>query len=147
MKTASLRAVNTAQSRPAIQDLLIKEDDYSIQVETPRDRMFWLRIERSEEEPVRVSDLKKSTLAIEDVAYALDLAVAKIRPNSTIRELRFLDIAPARGPDAVDLEAANVAKIVVLFAKIRGLRVGAIQTGKRGSKTDVIVDLLPTFPG
>ena len=125
-------------------DLKVKHDDFSVQVETNSDRMFWVRVERTMDDVVRVSDLKRSSLSYERVAAALELAVSAATNGRPPSSLVFLDVAPSvRDPDLAkqraDAEAAHISRILVLYSSSMGFRITRVEQVSRGAKHDVQV--------
>lgn len=127
-------------------DLKVNHDDFSVQVEAESDPMFWVRVEQSIDDVVRVSDLKRASLTYERVAAALELAIRKATGHSMPRALLFLDIAPSSMEaeatrERVEQEAAHLGKIVVMFCGFAGLRISRVEQLRRGSKSDLLFDV------
>lgn len=127
-------------------DLEVKQDDFSVQVASISDRMFWIRVERSTDDVVRVSDLKRASLSYERVAMALELAITQATGGRPPSSLTFLDVAPSvRDPDLAaqraEEEAAHIGRIAVIVSGSMGLRISRVDQASRGAKHDVIVGL------
>lgn len=122
----------------------IRQDDYSIQVASDFDQMFWIRVEISATEPINVSDLKRSNMSPVEIALRLDLALSIAFPDDP-RRLRFSDIAPsaAGNQSIIATEAAHIATIVVLLASYRQLKVNSIKRTTDRDKVHLDVELVP----
>ena len=129
-------------------NLVVKEDDFSVQIEAPDDERFWVRVERPNSSLIVVSDLTRSGLSVERVAAAFQLAVESAAPKIVLSGLRFSDIAPStRTPreasERAKHEAAQITRVVVPFAKVRSLAILVAEIVSRREKFDFVVGFEP----
>jgi hypothetical protein len=129
-----------------IGDLQLDSDDYAIRVESKHDRLFWIRIERSDGGPAIVTDIKPSTLSIEKTAWALDIGVDAAHPYRKVDTLIFRDIHLTPDETEAKKHVDQIAKILVVFATNRGQRLAAFEFSHRHEKVDVTAELAPFSP-
>lgn len=131
-----------------------REDDFSIQITCPEDRMFWLRVEKGAG-PAIISDFKLSQQTYDQASAALALAM-DVRGGNP-EALTFKDLAPTTGEfytlrDRAEAEIVHLTSIMVRYAKVRNLTVASAEklhdrdgTGRKpADRWSVAFTLAPT---
>jgi hypothetical protein len=124
----------------------IKIDDFSVQIVSPVDPLFWIRIERGGGEDIRVSDVKFASISSSDAAAALDLAIVVELSDSVPKLLTFLDVEPQVVPrreegytDVVSSVTARLLDLVRQYSSQRGMHIGLPAFTHRRGKIDMTV--------
>lgn len=117
----------------------IREDQDSIQISTPADRMFWLRVLRPVETTrLTITDFKRGDLGDDELVEVLRLAFEMAGDGVYLSGIDFLDLVPSkrREPDAAEYaghEAATILDLLAMAAEPVGLTIHRSSLeGRRG---------------
>ncbi len=130
----------------ALPSLSIRRDDFAITAWLEYDPMFWIRLEPSDPEILRLTDLMPGAQDTQVVAEALRTVVP--HPN-LVRRVILLDVLPdwrSHSTRTVELERRVSATRTIVDAAFRpfNLCINNLEIRERGGKLDVAIDLFVT---